>query len=92
MGSVRIATLSLAAVLGSILVIGDASAKPVDRPASVTNQMADGKDVRWVCGPYTCWSTGPDWRGPHWDYDWVWHRRPYLEPRYYRWGFGGDWW
>lgn len=92
MGSVRMATLSLAAVLGSILVIGDASAKPVDRPASVT---IDGKDVRWVCGPYTCWQRpGPYWSGPYWDDEWGWlrHRRPYFDPHYYRWDFGGDWW
>jgi hypothetical protein len=43
MGRVRIAMLSLAAVLGSTLAIGDASAKPIDQ---------------WVCGPYSCyWGT-----------------------------------
>ena len=64
MGSVRIATLALAAVLGSSLVIGEASAMPVDRLASATNQIADGaQDVRWGCGPYRCgWRPSPYWR------------------------------
>jgi hypothetical protein len=54
-GSVRVVTLALAAVLGSSLVISEASAMPVDRLASATNQIADGvQDVRWVCGPYRC--------------------------------------
>ncbi len=65
MGNGRVATLALAAVLGSSLVIGEASAMPVDRLASATNQIADGvQDVRWVCGPYRCgWRPGPYWGG-----------------------------
>ena len=42
MGNGRVATLALAAVLGSSLVIGEASAMPVDRLASAANQIADG--------------------------------------------------
>ncbi len=68
MGNGRVATLALAAVLGSSLVIGEASAMPVDRLASATKQIADGvQDVRWVCGPYRCgWRPGPYWGVSPW--------------------------
>ena len=107
MGNGRVATLALAAVLGSSLVIGEASAMPVDRLASAANQIADGaQDVRWPCGPYRCWwRPGPYWGGPYWGpryYGWGWHRRwwrpgpywggPYLGPRYYAWGWRRRWW
>jgi len=107
MGNGRVATLALAAVLGASLVIGEASAMPVDRLASATNQIADGvQDVRWGCGPYRCgWRPGPYWGGPYWGpryFGWGWHRRwwrpgpywrgPYWGPRYYGWGWHRRWW
>ncbi len=107
MGSVRMATLALAALLGSSLVIGEASAMPVDRLASSTNQIASGvQDVRWVYGPYRrWWRPDPYWGSPYWGpryYGWGWHRRwwrpapywggPYWGPRYYAWGWRRRWW
>jgi hypothetical protein len=107
MGSARITTLVLAAVLGSSLVIGEASAMPVDRLVSATKQIVDGvQDVRWVCGPYRCWGRpGPYLIRPYWGlryYGWGWHRRwwrpgpywggPYWGPPYYGWGWHRRWW
>jgi len=79
MGSLRIATLALAALLGSVLVIDRASAMPANGLVSAANQIADGvQNVRWVCGPYRCWwRPGPYWGGPY----------PYWGPRYYGWGW-----
>ena len=80
MSSPRIATLALAALLGSVLVIDRVSAMPANGLALAANQIADSvQDVRWVCGPYRCWlRPGPYLGGPYWGprpYGWGWHRR-----------------
>jgi hypothetical protein len=107
MSSLRIATLALAALLGSVLVIDRASAMPANGLALAANQIADSvQDVRWVCGPYRCWlRPGPYLGGPYWGprpYGWGWHRRwwgpgpywrgPYWGPRPYGWGWHRRWW
>ncbi|HXW41974.1 MAG TPA: hypothetical protein VEK75_12265 [Xanthobacteraceae bacterium] len=75
----KIAALGFAAVLGTTLMVGSASAMPVNGQVAAAAQRADGlKDVRWVCGPYRCWwRPGPYWGGPYWGpRPWHhWHRR-----------------
>lgn len=82
----KIAALSFAAVLGATLMVGTASAMPVNGQVAATAQRADGlQDVRWVCGPYRCWwRPGPYWGGPYWG-------PPYWGPHpWHRWHRG--WW
>jgi hypothetical protein len=77
----------LAALLGSGLLIGTASAAPNNETAATMQQQTtDGlQPVRWVCGPYRCW-WGPDlYRGgPYWR-GWYWGPRPYY------WDWRGHW-
>lgn len=86
MVSLRMTGLAFAALLGSSMMIGQASAMPANGLAAATNQIADGlQDVRYVCGPYRCWWTpGPYWGGPYYGYagpgpywhrGWGWRRR-----------------
>ena len=61
----KIGSLAAAAVLGSGLLIGQASAMPANGLATVASDVSDSiHDVRWVCGPYRCWWR-PGWWGPH---------------------------
>jgi hypothetical protein len=90
MASLRVAAFVGAALLGSSMMIGQASAMPVDGLALATKQVANSvQDVRWVCGPYRCW-----WRpGPYYGY----YPRPYWGWRgpYWGWrrcGWGRCWW
>ena len=83
----KIGSLAAAAVLGSGLLIGQASAMPANGLAAVASHTADNiQDVRWVCGPYRCWWTPrPYWWGPryynyvgprpYWGWRYGWHRR-----------------
>jgi hypothetical protein len=83
----RSGALLLAALLGSSLLIGTASAAPSLGPAgTVRQQTTDGlQPVRWVCGPYRCWwGPGPYWGGPYW-------RGRYWGPGPYYWGWRGRW-
>jgi hypothetical protein len=78
--------LGAAIVLGSSLLIGQASAMPASGLAIAAGLVADNiQDVRWVCGPYRCWWTpGPYWWGPrhygfygpyrHWGWRHGWRR------------------
>ncbi len=81
MGSVKITSLALAALLGSGMMIGQASAMPASGLTAAASQVADGvQDVRYVCGPYRCWWTpGPYW-GPRY--------YGYVGPRPYWRGYG----
>lgn len=54
----KLSGLALAAVLGSGLAVGQASAMPANGLASAATQAVatNGvQDVRYVCGPYRCW-------------------------------------
>jgi hypothetical protein len=79
----KIGGLAAAAVLGSGLLIGQASAMPANGLATVASHVSnDIQDVRWVCGPYRCWwSPGPYW-GPRY--------YGYAGPRPY-WGWRHGW-
>jgi hypothetical protein len=81
MVSHKIPALALAALIGSGVAIGTASAMPLSGLAPAQKQITEGvQDVRWVCGPYRCWwqpgpywGGGPGW-GPHpWRGGWRWH-------------------
>ena len=63
MGFLRMSGLALAAVLGlSLLPIGKASAMPANGLAVAVKQVQKPvENVRLVCGPYRCWSTGWGW-------------------------------
>jgi hypothetical protein len=86
----RSGALVLAALVGSSLLIGMASAAPSLGPnlgmaATVQQQTNNLQPVRWVCGPYRCWwGSGPYWAGPYW-------RGRYWGPRPYYWGWRGRW-
>ena len=79
----KLSGLALAAVLGAGLATGQASAMPANGLASAATQTAatNGvQDVRYVCGPYRCWT--PGYYGPrYYNYYggprpyWYWHRR-----------------
>ena len=61
----KIGSLAAAIVLGSGLLIGQASAMPANGLATAASHVSDSiQDVRWVCGPYRCWWR-PGWWGPH---------------------------
>lgn len=80
MTSLRATGLALAALLGSSVLIGQASAMPVSGLAPAAERSAVGvQDVRYVCGPYRCWWTpGPYWGRPYYGYVGprrYWHRR-----------------
>ena len=67
MAFLRMSGLALAAVLGLSLPIGQATAMPANGLAVAVKQVPKRvEDVRLVCGPYRCWSTG------YWGY------RPYA--------------
>ena len=67
MAFLRMSGLALAAVLGLSLPIGQATAMPANGLAVAVKQVPKrAEDVRLVCGPYRCWSTG------YWGY------RPYA--------------
>jgi hypothetical protein len=58
-----------AAVLGSALLIGPASAMPANGLATVASKKVtnDIQNVRLVCGPYRCWNTwGSRWGANRW--------------------------
>src|ERR1700728_1788875 len=98
MGSLRIVVLALAALIGSSMVIGKASAMPANGLPAVSKQIShDVQDVRWVCWPFQCW-WGPHhywghryWGHRYWGHRYWGHRywgRPYWGPRpYYGWGW-----
>ena len=59
MAFLRMSGLALAAVLGLSLPIGQATAMPANGLAVAVKQVPKRvEDVRLVCGPYRCWSTG----------------------------------
>ena len=59
MAFLRMSGLALAAVLGLSLPIGQATAMPANGLAVAVKQVPKrAEDVRLVCGPYRCWSTG----------------------------------
>ncbi len=67
MAFLRMSGLALAAVLGLSLPTGQATAMPANGLAVAVKQVPKrAEDVRLVCGPYRCWSTG------YWGY------RPYA--------------
>ncbi|MGO9398770.1 MAG: hypothetical protein ACLP19_13175 [Xanthobacteraceae bacterium] len=84
----KLSGLALAAVLGSGLAVGQASAMPANGLASAATQAAatNGvQDVRYVCGPYRCWWTpGPYYYGPR-------YYNHYAGPRPY-WGWRRRYW
>ena len=81
----KLGGLVLAAVLGSALLTGPASAMPANGLATVAGKVGNGvQEVRLVCGPYRCWHR----YGWH---RWGWNRwgyRPlyaYAGPGWNRW-------
>jgi hypothetical protein len=86
MAFLRMSGLALAAVLGLSLPIGQASAMPANGLAVAVKQVAKPvENVRLVCGPYRCWSTGWGWRRPLYAYGgWGWRRPLYA---YGGWGW-----
>ena len=65
MAFLRMSGLALAAVLGLSLPIGQATAMPANGLAVAVKQVPKRvEDVRLVCGPYRCWSTGWGWHRP----------------------------
>lgn len=80
--SLRMTGVALAALLGSSMLVGQASAMPVNGQLPAAEQVAGGtQDVRYVCGPYRCWWTpGPYWGRPYYGYV---GPRPYWHHRYY---------
>jgi hypothetical protein len=79
MAFLKMSGLALAAVLGLSLPIGQATAMPANGLAVAVKQVPKRvEEVRLVCGPYRCWSTG--WHyGWHRHYTyWGWHRPLYA--------------
>ena len=75
MGSPKTVALAVAILLGSGMLIGTASALPLNglTGAAAAETGSGLQDVRWVCGPYRCW-----WRpGPYWGPPPYWGPRPY---------------
>jgi hypothetical protein len=75
----KLGGLACAAMLGSALLIGPASAMPANGLATVAskNVTSNIQDVRLVCGPYRCWNTwGPRrWGANRWSWNrWGWGR------------------
>ncbi len=59
----KLGGLAIAAVIGSGLLIGQASAMPANGMATVAGKVGDGtQEVRWVGG----WRGGLGWRGVGW--------------------------
>jgi hypothetical protein len=57
MTMLRRSVFAVAVLLGSGLAITQASAMPAAGLTSAASQVADNaQDVRYVCGPYRCWS------------------------------------
>jgi len=98
MAFLRMSGLVLAAVLGSSLLIGQASAMPANGLAVAVKQVPKRVgDVRLVCGPYRCWSTGWGWRRPFYGYGYGYGwRRPLYASAGWGWrrpfyGYGYGW-
>jgi hypothetical protein len=86
MATFRIAALAVAAVLGTGMAAGTASAMPVSDLAPAAKQVAGGvQDVRWVCGPYRCWWAPGAYYRPYYGY------YGFVGPRPY-WGWRRWWW
>jgi hypothetical protein len=87
MRHLNIAALAITAVLSASALGGSASTMPLGGLASVPTQRVDTiEHVRWVCGPYRCWSRpGPYWGGPYW-------RPHYGYWGWPRWGWRGWGW
>jgi hypothetical protein len=88
----KLGGLALAAVLGSALLMGQASAMPANGLATVASKVTNGAlDVRLVCGPYRCWH--------RWGWNrWGWNRSgsfrglySYAGPGWNRSSYGGGW-
>ena len=78
MTGLKLTGFAAAALLGSALLAGQASAMPANGLAAAAPVTSNVQDVRWVCGPYRCWwAPGPYWGyGPRWRRGWGWrHRR-----------------
>jgi len=79
--NLRTSGVALAALLGSTMLVGHASAMPLNAAVPAAEQAVGGiQDVRYVCGPYRCWWTpGPYWGRPYYGYvgprPHYWHRR-----------------
>jgi hypothetical protein len=82
MPNLKIAALTVAALLGSTMMIGTAAAMPPNGLPQVTEQLSTNiQDARVVCGPRGCWRVGPGWRR------WGWRG-----PGWRRWGWRGPGW
>jgi len=58
-------TLAAAAAVGAVaLAPGSASAMPNGLPSISGAVSSNVENVRWVCGPYRCWSR-PNWYGAY---------------------------
>lgn len=89
MPRLRIALFALAALLGSALTAGTASAMPANGLAVAENQNAGTavQEVRWVCGPFRCWwRPQPYWGGPYWGWRRHYWGGPYWGWRRHHWG------
>ena len=78
MANWKLGGLACAAMLGSALLIGPASAMPANGLATVAskNLTSNIQDVRLVCGPYRCWNT---WGPRRWGANrWGWGRGLYA--------------
>ncbi len=61
----RMSMFAVAALLGSGMLIGPASAMPANGLAATTQQVQSSvQNVRWVCGPYRCWYRHSYWGLP----------------------------
>jgi len=80
----KLGGLAFAAVLGSALLMGPASAMPANGLATVAGKVTNNvQDVRLVCGPYRCWHTWNRWGWNRWG----WRRGlyAYAGPGWNRW-------
>jgi len=95
MAGLRITGLAIAAVLGSSMTTGQASAMPANGLAPAASHVADGlENVRYVCGPYRCWWTpgsGPYWGSPYYGYYGYVGPRPYWRGYYGYYGWHRRW-
>jgi hypothetical protein len=74
----KLGGLACAAMLGSALLIGPASAMPANGLATVASKKVTSniQDVRLVCGAYRCWNT---WGSRRWGANrWGWGRGLYA--------------
>jgi hypothetical protein len=96
MRNLRIAALTVAALVGSSMLVDSASAMPLNGLPAAAKPIADNiQNVRWVCGPYRCWfAPGPYWGGPYWHrplYGY-WAPRPHWGWHRWGWGWHRRWW